>query len=112
MKTKNQKNSLSPQVIEETTKADKVQLLSRAHSKDSKDSKIQIPPLNNSLNVEMLTKPVKRWLKQVRECGMITIECPDCRGYFGLDSSFVDNVLEVNFHYSCPYCHLELGLEA
>jgi len=52
-----------------------------------------------------------RWLKQVKEQGLLTMECPECKGHFGLDRDFVEAALETNCHYSCPYCHSEHGLE-
>lgn len=41
----------------------------------------------------------------------VSLECPSCNNSFGLDANFNASIREINFHYTCPYCRKEFGVE-
>lgn len=45
-----------------------------------------------------------RTFKQIEGKGMITVECPHCKGYFGLMARFAELMGDLLYHYNCPYC--------
>ena len=46
----------------------------------------------------------ERFFKQIEGRRTITVICPDCGNYFGLDRDFVEKAEEVLIQYTCPYC--------
>lgn len=35
---------------------------------------------------------------------LVKVECPECKTVFGLDPLFMNNLSELNFKFTCPYC--------
>lgn len=46
----------------------------------------------------------RKELVQIVNKGIITVVCPSCTQYFGLDPRFVEKVSEVAYKFACPYC--------
>ena len=53
----------------------------------------------------------KRFFKQIKNKGTVTVKCPDCDNYFGLSPNFIDKTADTLIQYNCPYCDKKHLLE-
>ena len=52
---------------------------------------------------------VKRFKQLKTEC-FLPFECPSCKNHFGLNAQKVE-CMEVNMHFTCPYCGKNHGIK-
>jgi len=53
---------------------------------------------------ELLETKNKKVFEQSKDVQMITVRCPDCENDFGLKTTIVESLVELNYKYTCPYC--------
>lgn len=57
--------------------------------------------------------PRKRFIRipTDKHVGFEKYKCPKCHQNFGLQVTFLEKMSETNFHYFCPYCGFDGGIE-
>lgn len=73
-----------------------------------------INPLTSKINCKKIqANPRKRFIQIPvdKHEGLETYKCPKCYQNFGLQVTLIEKMSEVNFHYFCPYCGFDGGIE-